>query len=122
MPNRIKELRKALNITQSDLGKIVGVSTSAIGMYEQGRRDPDTHTLLSIAKAFNVSMDYLIGESESKERFDIDSIAKNVTKNLMDQPALMFSADCYTDNELLEISTLIENSVKNALKEKLNKK
>ncbi|MFZ2539499.1 MAG: helix-turn-helix transcriptional regulator [Oscillospiraceae bacterium] len=119
MPNRIKELRKSHKMNQTQLGKIVGVSTSAIGMYEQGRRDPDTSTLLNIAKTFDVSMDYLVGVCDLPERFNIDSIAKSVAKNLMDQPALMFNADCYTSEELSELSLLIENSVRNALSDKL---
>ncbi len=121
MPNRIKELRKSRNMNQTQLGKLVGVSTSAIGMYEQGRRDPDTSTLLNIARIFDVSMDYLVGACDLPERFDIDSISKSVAKNLMDQPALMFNAECYTDEELSELSLLIENSVRDALSEKLLK-
>lgn len=121
MPNRMKELRKARKINQSQLAALIGVSTSAIGMYEQGRRDPDTGTLLNIARALDVSLDYLVGECNSPERFDVNSIAKSVAQNLMNQPALMFNAECYTDEELSELSQLIENSVRDALIDKLQK-
>lgn len=121
MSLRIKELRKSLKINQTELGKLIGVSTSAIGMYEQGRREPDTTTLLKLARLFNVSIDYLLGHSESPESFDVPAIAKSVAENLMNQPALMFNAECYTEEELSDLSLLIENSVKAALAERLHK-
>lgn len=122
MQNRIKELRKSRKLNQGELAKLIGVSPSAIGMYEQGRREPDTATLLKLARNFDVSLDYLIGACENPDSFDVSSIAKSVAKNLMDQPALMFSAECYTDEELADLSLLIEESVAEALAEKLRKK
>ena len=40
--NHLKELRAQKGYTQSELGKMLGVSASTIGMYEQGRREPDS--------------------------------------------------------------------------------
>lgn len=121
MQIRIKELRKSHKMNQAELAELIGVSTSAIGMYEQCRREPDMTTMLKIARCFNVSIGYLMGESEIPDSFDVASIAKGVAKNLMDQPALMFNAECYTDEELADLSLLIENSVKEALIERLSK-
>ena len=60
----IKELRQKNNITQSQLADILNVSPSSITMYENGRRLPDITTIIHIAKYFNVSVDYLIGNSD----------------------------------------------------------
>ena len=38
---RLRKLRKQKGMTQSELAKIADVSTSSIGMYEQGRRLPE---------------------------------------------------------------------------------
>jgi transcriptional regulator with XRE-family HTH domain len=115
MNNRIRELRKQKKLKQSDLASLVGISTSAIGMYEQGRRDPDPQTLLRIAQALDVSVDYLICANDLITNFDIDSMAKGIAQNLMENPALMFSADCYTQQELEDLSNIIEDSVKSTL-------
>jgi len=118
--NRIKQLRKAKKISQKTLAENVGISTSAIGMYEQGRRDPDTNTLLKIAKALNSSVDFLIGASEIIGEFDIESISKGIAENLMDNPALMFSGDCYTKQELDELCEVIQGTVERVLTQRLS--
>ena len=49
-----KKLRTEHGLTQQELASKIGVSRSAIGMYEKGE---------TIADYFNVDMDYLIGRS-----------------------------------------------------------
>jgi transcriptional regulator with XRE-family HTH domain len=61
LKNRIKERREVLNLKQSELAEIIGVSPSTIGMYEQGRRDPDSATLKLLVSALKTSADYLLG-------------------------------------------------------------
>lgn len=60
----IKKLREEKQMTQQEFSKLLGVSPSTVGMYEQGRRAPDKEILLKIAKIFNVTTDYLLGNSE----------------------------------------------------------
>ena len=55
----LKSLRKKHGYSQQDLSKLLGVSKSAIGMYEVGSRMPDYEMMKSISNLFNVSMDYL---------------------------------------------------------------
>ena len=52
-----KSLRTQHKLTQQELATKLGVSRSAIGMYENGEREPDFETLEAIADFFNVSMD-----------------------------------------------------------------
>lgn len=51
-----KKLRTEYNMTQAELAKALNVSRSTIGMYEQGKREPDFETLEKISDYFNVSM------------------------------------------------------------------
>ncbi|EUJ53830.1 transcriptional regulator [Listeria fleischmannii FSL S10-1203] len=53
-------------MTQSDLGKKINVTKSAVSGYETGIRTPDSETLKKIATLFNVSTDYLLGRSDEK--------------------------------------------------------
>ena len=57
------------NITQSQLAEELNISPSAIGMYEQGRRKPSYELLEEICDYFNVDMDYLMGRSDIKNRY-----------------------------------------------------
>lgn len=67
---RLKELRENKKLTQSQLSKILNISTSAVGMYEQGRRFPDENILKNIAHFFNVSIDYLLDNDLQKKEPD----------------------------------------------------
>lgn len=69
---RLKELRKSENETQPMLAEAIGVSRSAISMYESGAREPDLETLEAIADHYNVDMNYLIGWSENPYNYDLD--------------------------------------------------
>lgn len=59
----LKVLRKSNNLTQDMLAKKLGLSRSAIGMYEKGSREPDYEILEKIADFFNVDIDYLLGRT-----------------------------------------------------------
>lgn len=57
---RFKELRLERNLTQLEMGKIFGLSGSAVLKWERGF-EPNFDTLMKIAKFFNVTVDYLLG-------------------------------------------------------------
>ena len=60
-------LRKHCGWSQSDLAKRLKISASAVGMYEQGRREPSAELLVSIARELGVSVDYLLtGQPENE--------------------------------------------------------
>ena len=57
---RIAALRKRTGMSQAELAKRLRISASAVGMYEQGRREPGADMLVALAEAFGVSTDYLL--------------------------------------------------------------
>ena len=57
---RIASLRKAAGMSQSQLAQELKISASAVGMYEQGRRQPSVDLLAAMAKLFSVSIDFLV--------------------------------------------------------------
>lgn len=61
---RLKQLRQENGYSQEELAKLLNTSRSRIGMYEQGRRQPDFEMQEAIADLFNVTIDYLFGRSE----------------------------------------------------------
>ena len=58
---RLKELRIEKNIGQVELSKAVGVSKGIISLWENGLREPKLYNLVTLAKFFKVSIDYLAG-------------------------------------------------------------
>ncbi|MBQ9761991.1 MAG: helix-turn-helix transcriptional regulator [Oscillospiraceae bacterium] len=57
---RIAALRRELGYSQAELARRLGVSPSAVGMYEQDRREPAAQILVSLAAVLGVSTDYLL--------------------------------------------------------------
>ena len=74
---RLKELRLSRELTQEEFAKRIGISRSAVGMYEKGKREPDFETLELFADFFNVDMNYLLGKTDANT--DISSIKNVVT-------------------------------------------
>lgn len=62
--DRLKALRNMHHLTQDELSKITGVSRSAIGMYESGKRKPDYDQVEVFADFFNVDFNYILGQSD----------------------------------------------------------
>lgn len=65
---RLREERIAQNLTQEDMAKKLGITRQAYGNYETGKRDVDSQTLVNLVKILDVSGDYLLGLSDSKDR------------------------------------------------------
>lgn len=57
---RIAALRREAGLSQTELARHLGISASAIGMYEQGRREPAAQMLVRLADQFGVTVDYLL--------------------------------------------------------------
>lgn len=61
---RVKELMIRDGISQKELAKLSGISESSISRYLSGDLKPRMDILTNIAKVFNVSTSYLVGEDE----------------------------------------------------------
>ena len=67
LKNRIKELRMQDNLSQAKLGATLNLTQQAIAKWEKGTAEPDTETLGKLSCFFNVTTDYLLGNSNSPE-------------------------------------------------------
>ncbi len=61
---KILELRKERDYTREKLAELIGTSGAIIGKYERNERTPSVDIARNIAKALNVSLDYLVGNTE----------------------------------------------------------
>ena len=62
--NKIKELRQEKRLTQSDIAKILNVNQTAVGKYERAELEPSIKSLIILSKFFEVSIDYILGNSD----------------------------------------------------------
>ena len=61
-------LRKRKALSQQELAEKLGLTRSAIGMYETGKREPDLETLEAFADFYNVDMDTSGKETNKQTR------------------------------------------------------
>lgn len=59
--SRLKEARKKQNLSQEALGKLLGLSKSAINLYENEKRNPSIENIIEMIYILGVSADYLLG-------------------------------------------------------------
>lgn len=65
---RLKELRKAKGISQLKLGMDLCMNQNTISRYETGDREPSITELIKMADYFNVSIDYLLNQTDNPTR------------------------------------------------------
>ncbi len=82
--DRLFELREYNNLTQKFVGEIIGVRQQTYAEWEKGKKIIPLKHLVTLAKYYNVSMDYLTGLSNRKDHFykdvllDKDKIGKRI--------------------------------------------
>lgn len=81
--NRLKELRSAVGLNQSEMAEKLGVSVSSYQKYEREKNSimPSIEVLIKIAEFFGVSVDYLLGRENQPESDNItakDSIREHL--------------------------------------------
>ena len=65
---RLKELRKERGLTQSQTAKVLDYGYTAIANYESERNEPSLSDLCRIADFFNVTTDYLLGQTDNRHK------------------------------------------------------
>lgn len=68
---RLKNLRKQAHLTQVDVAEKLGISQPAYASWERGAKKPTQDNLVKIAQVLNVSVDYLLGNTENKQTSDV---------------------------------------------------
>ena len=85
LAKRLKEARENAGLKQIDAAKKLGISNGTLSGYERNYRDPDTDILNRMAELYDVSVDWLLGNSNdinSMTDEEIDEEIKEITKEL----------------------------------------
>lgn len=93
---KLRQLRTERGMTQARLAAELGVSPSAVGMYEQGRRQPDGALLARMAAVLRCSTDELLGVERPRE---VDDVIDGFARTLERQPGLMYNGAPLTKSD-----------------------
>ena len=66
---RIRDLREDADLSQAKVAQYLGMSQTGYSKYETGEKDIPTAILIKLARFYNTSIDYLLGETDIKERY-----------------------------------------------------
>lgn len=69
MYKRIRDLREDKDMTQTQIAHYLGMSQTGYSKYETGENDIPTTILIKLARFYNTSIDYLLGETNCKKRY-----------------------------------------------------
>ena len=69
MYKRIRDLREDKDLNQTVVAEMLGMSQTGYSKYETGENDIPTSVLIKLANFYNVSIDYLLGQTDCKERY-----------------------------------------------------
>ena len=69
MYKRIRDLREDKDLNQTEVAKFLEMSQTGYSKYETGENDIPTAVLVKLARFYNTSIDYLLGETDCKERY-----------------------------------------------------
>ena len=69
MYHRIRDLREDRDLNQTQVAKMLGMSQTGYSKYETGENDIPTTILIKLARFYNTSVDYLLGETDCKSRY-----------------------------------------------------
>ena len=83
---RLKSLRKEAGLTQKEIADHFKTSPQSYAQWEKGLRSPSKESLEKLAQFFNVSTDYLLGNSELKNPEDqlssVELLFRKTSKNM----------------------------------------
>ncbi len=103
----LKRLRELAGYTQEELSIKVGVSKSAISMYERGERFPDEKTLEALADIFNVDMNMLLGK-QTGSTYYLSPETAMLAQMLHDNPRYKVMFDSTRDLDPESVEKIIE--------------
>ncbi len=69
MYQRIRDLREDFDKNQTQIAEMLGMSQTGYSKYETGENDIPTAVLIKLARYYNTSVDYLLGETDEKKRY-----------------------------------------------------
>lgn len=92
---RLKTLRKQVKLTQAQIAEKLNISQQAYASWERGVKKPTQENLIKIVQILNVSVDYLVGNSDNTddELDNIELLFRMNSKGLTDKEKAIFKKE-----------------------------
>lgn len=100
---KLKELREKKGLSQYKFADLMGFAQSTIGSWESGAREPNFETMQKIADYFNVSVDYLLGRTDTP----------NENKKSDEEPDVLMTEQFATFGDAREYSEDEKDEIRN---------
>ena len=120
--DQLKKLRLENQLTQEQLAQKLNTGKASISHYESNRRLPDLETIKFLAQLFNVSVDYLLGNSDIRNPYIDESLpdklttAEEAAQFLLEQKSIMaygeFDINKLSDNEKIQFANELLQQLK----------
>ncbi|AEB73706.1 helix-turn-helix domain-containing protein [Lentilactobacillus buchneri] len=109
----ISSLRERRGLSQVQLAKKLNIGTSTLGMWETDKRKPNPDALVSLANYFDVSTDYLLGNTASEKgsapEWATEQDRKDLRKFLEDNAnSMTYGGEELTDDERQQLRVAME--------------
>ena len=109
--NKLRYFRKKMGFTQKELAQKLNISASTIGMYEQGRREPDFKILSNICNILSLNSAILLSNSKSSE---LNETVK-ILVNLLDSLSITVNKNTLETKLKKQIIGIIKNNLDNTI-------
>ena len=70
MYQRLRDLREDKDLNQTQVANMLGMSLTGYSKYETGENDVPTAILIKLARFYDTSIDYILGETDNKQRYN----------------------------------------------------
>ena len=106
---RLQEVRQRRKMSQEDAAEAVGVHPLTISKYERDHQDPNTKTLVALAKVYDVSTDWLLTEHERFIHHGFNSHEQAMRLAIsLPNIVLRISEDALSDEAIKRITEFLE--------------
>lgn len=105
----MKQLRLQHQMTQAELAERLGLSTSAVGMYEQGRREPEISVITQMCRVFNVPADSLLF-GETNKVTEVRDVIRDVQDRLLNGSPLTLDGEPLSPERMQQLADAIRVS------------
>jgi transcriptional regulator with XRE-family HTH domain len=127
LATRLKQLRLEKGLTLEQVAKELNTTKVTISRYENSAREPKSDTLRQLAHYFDVSIDYLLGDSDERkiitdDEKEIQVILEETRKKLENNEGLMFDGELLDKEDIESLLQAMEIGLAMVQKKIKNKK
>ena len=122
--DRVKQLRLKAGMTQHELADMLNLSRSAVAGYESEEKQASVKIIKELSNIFNVSIDYLLGETDIKNKPDdllrgeyhkdfenVDEALKFIVEDNTVMSFGGFDTNKLTDDEIIEFANALKKQI-----------